>query len=310
MKIYLLSFFVLLSVTLKAQEETVVLKTPTGHVYGTLKMPEIKTNIPVVLFIAGSGPTDRNGNQPRMQNNSLKMLSEGLCKNGIAVLSYDKRGIAESAVKDWDESDMTLDVYIDDASQWVDFLAKDKRFSNIIIAGHSEGSLIGMIASGKNKRVNKFISIAGPGLPLDEILKEQMEKQPQMVKDLVNPIIDKLKAGQKVDSISPLLISLFRPSVQPFLISCFQYDPRTEISKLTIPVLIIQGTTDIQVSVNHADLLVEANPKAKKRIIENMNHILKDCTSTEQMIQLGTYTNPDIPLNKEIVPDMVQFIQN
>ena len=98
MKIILFSLLLYLGLSnLMAQEEAVVLQTPTGDIYGTLLTPERNNNLPVVLLIAGSGPTDRNGNNPLMTNNSLKMLAELLAKNGIASLRYDKRGISASA---------------------------------------------------------------------------------------------------------------------------------------------------------------------------------------------------------------------
>jgi len=96
---------------------------------------------PVVLLLSGSGPTDRNGNSPMLpgKNNSLQMLAEGLASNGIASLRYDKRGVGESAGAMVAESDLRFETYIDDAVAWCEQLHKDKRFSAVVIAGHSEG---------------------------------------------------------------------------------------------------------------------------------------------------------------------------
>lgn len=290
------------------KEDSVVLQTLTGNIYGTLRIPETQQAVPVVLLIAGSGPTDRNGNQPMMQNNSLKMLSESLSAKGVAALSFDKRGIGESRESGKKEEDLKFDDYVNDVRLWIDWLAKDKRFSGIIVAGHSEGSLIGMIACENNPKVSRFISIAGSGVPADQIIKEQMEKQPQQVKDLVFPIINELKAGKLVANVNPLLNSLLRPSIQPYLIFWFRYDPQTEIKKLTIPVFIVQGTTDIQVPEKHADLLAAANPKAEKKIIENMNHVLKSCNTYDQQTQVAVYTDPDLPLKPELVTSILSFI--
>ncbi|GHT39226.1 alpha/beta hydrolase [Bacteroidia bacterium] len=307
-KTFILIFCLLLSLHLVAQEENIVLNTPTGAIYGTLYVPETQSTVPAVLLIAGSGPTDRNGNQPMMQNNSLKMLAEDLGQQGIATIRFDKRGIGESRAAGGKEEDLRFDYYIDDVRLWINLLAKDTRFSSVTVAGHSEGSLIGMIASENNARVKSFISIAGSALPADEIIREQLENQPQPVKDMVFPILEKLKQGEQVSDVSPALYSLFRPSVQPYMISWMKYHPQTEIKKLTVPVLIIQGTNDIQVSVNHADLLANANPKAEKKLIESMNHVLKKCDSKEQLVQLAVYTNPELPLAEGIISAMVEFI--
>lgn len=304
---------VTLSAQLLVREEPIILNTETGTIYGTLKIPESKSPIPIAIIIAGSGPTDRNGNSQLTQNNAYKMLSDDLFYNGIATLCFDKRGIAESKKAMKDESEISFNDYINDVREWIDLLSKDKRFSDIIIIGHSEGSLIGMIASENNSIVKKYISIAGMGTPFDVILKEQMEKQlseqPQAVKDTIFSYIDKLKKGETISNVPPALNALFRPSVQPYMISIMKYDPQVEIAKLTIPVLILQGTTDIQVTVEHADILSAATPKAKKVVITNMNHILKDCKSNDMQEQVQTYNNLNIPLNKEIGKVIIDFIK-
>jgi alpha/beta superfamily hydrolase len=208
-KVYILSLLCILSFSISAQllltEEPAVLTTGTGDIYGTLKVPVNNKPIPVALIIVGSGPTDRNGNQPQMKNNSLKMLSDALFYNNIATLCFDKRGIAESKAAGKNEADLRFDDYVDDVRSWIDYLAKDKRFSEIVIIGHSEGSLIGMIAAQNDKRASKYISIAGIGEPAANVLKEQLEKQmatqPQIAKDMVFSYIDKLEKGETIAEV-------------------------------------------------------------------------------------------------------------
>lgn len=313
-----LFLLLLLSLSISAQlivsEEPIVLKTKTGDIFGSLKAPISKTPVPIAIIIAGSGPTDRNGNSQLTQNDAYKMLSDELFYSGIATLCFDKRGIAASQSAMKEESDIRFENYIEDVKEWIDLLSNDKRFSNIIIIGHSEGSLIGMIAAENNPKVTKYISIAGMGVPFDVILKEQLEKQlagqPQATKDLIFSYLDKLKQGETISNVPPTLNALFRPSVQPYMISVMKYNPQEEIAKLTIPTLIIQGTTDIQVPIEHANLLSVANPKAQKVIIENMNHVLKDCKSSDMAEQKATYSNKSIPLNKEVGKVIINFIKN
>lgn len=260
--------------------------------------------IPVALIIAGSGPTDRDGNNPMMKNNSLKILASELSKNGIATLRYDKRGIAESKAAGKSESDLRFDDYVNDAKGWIQLLKQDKRFSKVIVIGHSEGSLIGMLAG---TTANKFISIAGAGQSADKILKEQLSSQPKEVQDLSFPMIDSLQNGKTIDNVPPILNSLFRPTVQPYMISWFKYDPQNEIKKLSIPTLILQGTNDIQVSVEDAKRLSNANPKAELVLIYNMNHIFRIIDGDRQ-INLATYSKGNLPIANELVKSITDFI--
>lgn len=291
------------------QVERTILHTATGDIFGTLLLPVKNHHIPVVLLIAGSGPTDRDGNNPVMKNNSLKMLAEGLQKAGIATLRFDKRGIGESGNAMKKESDLRFEDYVKDVKEWIKLLSKDRRFTKVIVAGHSEGSLIGMIAVQNEKKVAKFISISGAGQCADTLLKEQLSSQPTELKLSVYSMIDSLKHGDTLTNVPSMLYTLFRPSVQPYMISWFKYDPQIEIKKVTIPILIIQGTKDIQVSVHQADLLSAAVPASEKCIIEDMNHVLKTSISTDRSVQIKTYNDPDLPLNAELVYDIVRFIK-
>lgn len=292
-----------------AQFETVVqLETKTGTLEGTLFVPNGVEDFPVVLIIAGSGPTDRDGNNPAMKNNSLKMLATELLKKGIASLRYDKRGIGKSIKSGTKEKNLRFEHYISDAKGWIELLKKDERFNGIIVIGHSEGSLLGMVAS-QEKGVDKFISIAGPGQSADKILKDQLKLQPPEVLKIALPIIDKLVKGETVSNVNPMLYSLFRPSIQPYMISWFKYDPSQEIAKLKIPVLIIQGSTDIQVSERDAKMLAEANWKAEKKIIKGMNHIFKE-VELDRLENIQTYNQPKLPIKQKLTEAVVGFIKN
>ena len=303
-----LSFFI--SFQLFGQKEEIVnITSETGIIEGTLLTPRALIKVPVVLIIAGSGPTDRNGNNPMMTNNSLKMLANSLAENKIASLRYDKRGIGKSKNAIIKEEDLRFENYIDDAESWIEFLKKDKRFNQIIIAGHSEGSLIGMIAS-LNKNTGKFISVAGAGKPAGNVLKMQLESQNEYVKTESYTIIEELEKANIVKDVPVILNSLFRLSVQPYLISWFKYNPKEEIKKLkNIPVLIIQGTTDIQVTVEDAEKLHNSNPNSKLEIIEGMNHILKEAPLNREL-NIETYNNEDLPIKSELMDIIVNFIKS
>ena len=300
----------LLSVGIFAQDDEYVLKTATGDISGTLTFPADLKTAPVVLIIAGSGPTDRDGNSVMgLKTNAYKYLADDLAKNGIACVRYDKRGIAKSRQAMTSEDNLRFETYINDVVDWVSFLRNDTRFSRIILAGHSEGSLIGIVAAEKTK-ISGLISISGVAVPADQILKEQLKgKLPPLLAMESNKILDSLKAGKTIKIISPELNSLYRPSVQPYMISWIKYNPAIEISKLKIPVLILQGTTDLQVSPENAQLLKNANTGARLRIYENMNHVLKECGQDIQA-NMSTYNNPDLPLKSGLVEEMVDFVSS
>ncbi|KAF2510001.1 alpha/beta hydrolase [Flavobacterium zhairuonense] len=288
------------------KETNVTLKINIDQLYGTLTVPDVTKKCPVALIISGSGPTDRDGNNPKMKNNSLKMLAEALAKSGIASLRYDKRGIGESKASAPTESTLVFENYTEDAKSWINFLKQDKRFSQLTVIGHSEGSLIGMIAGAK---ANKFISIAGAGESADKLLKEQISsKSNKQIEEMTFPIIDSLKAGNKVNKVDPLLNSLFRPSIQPYLISWFKYDPQTEIKKLTVPVLILQGSSDLQVSITDAENLSKANTNAELVIVDKMNHILK-IIDGDNKANFDSYNNETLPISEVLTNKIVSFIK-
>jgi pimeloyl-ACP methyl ester carboxylesterase len=288
-------------------ETPVTLETKTGNIYGTLTTPIQTKSSPLIIIIAGSGPTDRDGNTIMIKgkNNSLKYLANELGNAGISSIRYDKRGIGESKSAMKSEADLRFDDYVNDVRDWVNKFKKDNRFSEIIIAGHSEGSLIGMIAA--NGHADKYISISGAGEKAGTLIKKQLETQSLEIQDYSNLAIDSLEAGFVVKKINPLLYSLFRPSVQPYLISWFKYDPQTEIKKLKIPVLILQGDNDVQVSEDDAKLLSKAQPKATLAIIPNMNHILK-IVEGDKVQNIKSYSDASLPISDELLRAIVGFV--
>jgi uncharacterized protein len=298
--------FAVSTIEMGQTEEILKLKTETGEIEGTLAMPDSNLPVPVVLIIAGSGPTDRDGNNPVMKNNSLKMLSAELAKKGIASLRYDKRGIAKSQAAGIKEADLRFELYINDAADWIKLLGQNKKFSQVVVIGHSEGSLIGMVAS-QDQKVAKFISLAGAGQAADQIIREQLKAQPPFVLEQSTPILDELVKGNTVENVPPMLNALFRPSVQPYMISWFKFDPQIEITRVKKPVLIVQGTTDIQVSVDDAKRLQAAKPDAKMILIEGMNHIFKNAEA-DRMKNMQTYNQPDLQINAELIDVIYKFV--
>lgn len=286
-------------------EKPITLKTAAGDISGTLTLPDRKGG-PVALIIAGSGPTDRNGNSMFTNNNSLQMLAHALANAGIASVRFDKRGVAKSAQALKSEADLRFEDYIKDAAAWIQLLKKDKQFNGVIVIGHSEGSLIGMVAAA-TAGAKKFVSIAGTARPIDEILMEQLQTSSKELHDMSVPIVDSLKKGLLVTNVDKKLATIFRPSVQPYMISWLKFNPQKEIKKLNMPVLLVQGTNDIQVPVEDAKLLSAAKPAAQLKLIQNMNHVLKQVEGDREA-NAATYKNPNLPLSPGLVDAIAGFI--
>lgn len=234
------------------------------------------------------------------------MLAEELAERGIASVRYDKRGVAESAKAAVSEADLRFEMFIDDARSWIDQISADERFGSVIVLGHSIGGLIGNVVA-QDDDVDGLISLAGSGETLGEAIRRQIRAQSEELYIQTDSIASILENGGEVDDVPGLLMTVFRPALQPYLRSVFQYDPVEEIRKVDKPVLILNGTTDLQIRVKDAEMLHQAAPNAELKIIEGMNHVLKDAPA-DRMANLMTYYNSDLPLSDGLVDSIVSFI--
>ena len=309
-RLFLLMTALLFAASVSA-EEPMVLRAEKCDLYGTLAVPESGSRT-VALIIAGSGATDRDGNNRAagLITDCYKQLSDSLVANGYAALRYDKRAIAASTSPEITEAELSFDDYINDAVAWADLLAAGERFDRVVLIGHSEGSLIALAAAKRTDKVAAVISLAGPGEPIDQTLRRQLATQPEPYKTECYRIIDERKAGRMVEDASAELAALFRKSVQPFLISEMRYNPADEARMLRVPLLIVQGTTDIQVETTDAARLFMAQRMARMVMIDDMNHVLKICPTTNPQQQMATYMNPSLPIAAKLVRAVVDFMGN
>ncbi|AXA94653.1 alpha/beta hydrolase [Massilia sp. YMA4] len=291
------------------QEEAIALRTPSGTLNGTLRLPAGGKPVGVVLIIAGSGPTDRDGNNALAgRNDSLKLLAEALAGAGYASVRYDKRGVGQSSGAGLDEAALRLDMYVDDAAAWVSKLNGSGRFRAVVIAGHSEGALIGMLAA-QRANVASFISLAGSADGLGTLLRKQLASQlpPALAADNER-ILQAIERGVTTDAVPAPLQALYRPSVQPYLISSVRYVPAREIGKLKVPVLLVQGTTDLQVGVEQVRALQAAKPDACLALLPGMNHVLKEVPA-DVAAQQRSYGDPALPLHPALPAAIESFLR-
>ncbi|MDM8349725.1 alpha/beta hydrolase [Pseudomonas sp. sp1636] len=291
-------------------QRPISLETGLGTLHGTLVRPQSATPVPVALLIAGSGPTDRDGNNPAGgHNDSLKRLARTLAKHGIASVRYDKRGVAASRAATPDERDLSVEQYVADVVAWGRLLKADATFSRLILTGHSEGALIASLAA-PAAGADALISIAGSSRPIDQVLREQLHyRLPPPLLAQSHRLLDSLLAGRPIDAVPAALHVLFRPSVQPYLISLLRQKPSAAFARLRIPALIVQGSHDIQVGVADAEALKAAKTDAQLEIIEGMNHVLR-IVPLDMKAQLASYDNPRLPLARLLAERVVGFIEH
>lgn len=293
----------------QTREEPIMLRTQNCDIQGSLLIPLGIEKMEVVLIVGDSGPTDRNGNQNFMVNNALKMYAVALAEEGIASLRFDKRGVAASRIKGGAE--VTFREYVDDIKDWIAMLRNDRRFSKVVIAGHTEGALAALVAISENCAVDGYISINGMGNSTDCVIKEQLSRnQTSQVKQVISSIIDKLNEGEITENPPVYLRNSLSVPMQKYLIPLFAYHPREMIKSIRTPILLMHGDKDIQISPEESKVLHTGNNRAKLVIVNNMNHILKECETMDRDQQLETFTDPSIPLADKLVDESVRFIKS
>ncbi|MBV8838496.1 MAG: alpha/beta fold hydrolase [Alphaproteobacteria bacterium] len=279
----------------------------TAGLAGTLLKPANVEKPPVVLLIAGSGPTDRNGNQGGAGPGPLRLLAEALAERGIASLRFDKRGIGRST-SNMREDQLDLDAFVDDADAWVKFLAARSDLGPLAVAGHSEGGLIG-IRLAQRRLVAGLVLLATPGRRLSQLLREQLGSAlPQPLRDEAFTTLAALERGETVTNVSAPLMPLFRPSVQPFLRSEIAMDPAAELARLRVPTLVVSGGHDLQVTAADAQALAQARPDARRFDVAEMNHVLK-AAPAGRAEQQAAYSDPQLPLMAGLVDAIASFVK-
>jgi pimeloyl-ACP methyl ester carboxylesterase len=285
---------------------------PLGSLAGTLV--DAGQGTPVVLMIPGSGPTDRDGNSPMgMTASSIRLLAEALAVKGVSSVRIDKRGLGGSKGAVADGNDVTIGDYASDTHSWVAAIQARTGARCVWVLGHSEGALVALAAAQDPRGICGVISVSGAGRRLSDVIREQLRANPANAPllDSAMTALDALDRGEHVDvtGLHPALRKLFAPQVQGFLIDMFRHDPAQLAASLTVPLLIVQGERDIQLSVVDAKALAAAQPKAKLVLIPRMNHVLKGVDSDDRAANLATYADPSLPVDSGLVDAIVKFVK-
>ncbi len=286
--------------------QAINLATPTGTLSGTW----MRAGKIAALIIAGSGPTDRDGNSVlNLRSNAYKLLAEGLAAEGISTLRYDKRGVGASQAALTAEKDLRFETYVDDARAWSHELAVRSGVERVWLIGHSEGALIAEKVAEHNPEICGLILISGAGRRAADVLREQLKTSlPDSLKQQAFDALLELESGRTIASPPPPLLGLFRPSVQPYLISWLSLDPAAILAILKQPVFILQGDTDLQVSVEDAGRLAAARVDTHLAILNGVNHVLK-VAPLERAANMATYNDPELPLAPGVLDTVLHWIR-
>jgi len=282
---------------------------------GTLTLPaKMSGKLPVALIVAGSGPTDRNGNSAgpmRAQNSSnlYAILAWQLAERGVASVRYDKRIIGDNLAK-VDLAATSIDDFVADVAAGAKALAADPRFSRVVLLGHSEGAELVLQAVNRGAPAAGIVMAAGAGRPILVVLREQLSKQlppPEIVK--WDSAFARYLRGEEPGDVHQALRPMFLPQYRKFMHTWIAYDPAAEIARAKVPVLVVQGGRDLQVSEVDARLLKGAQPAATLVVIPAANHVFRAAASDDRMAQLRLYTDPTIPIVPELTPTIANWIK-
>ncbi len=285
---------------------------PRGPLAGTLVDPG--KDAPAVLIIPGSGPTDRDGNNPLgVKGGVYRQLAEALAAKNIATLRIDKRGMFGSKAAIADANDVTIAAYAADAHAWVDMVRAKTGRSCVWLLGHSEGSLVALKAAQDPNGICGVILVSGAGRPYGDVIRAQLRANPANAPLLApgEAAIDQLEAGKRVDgaTLPAPLQPLFRDNVQGFLIEAFSYDPAKLVGAIKLPVLILQGDKDLQVAVTDAELLKRGQPAATLKLLPGVNHVLKPVPGDDRATNVATYGNADLAISPTVPDAIAAFVR-
>ena len=300
---YIALAIIILTLKLNAQNYSESNISINENIYGSIVEPKSISNSSLVIFIGGSGPIDRDGNQSFMKCDMFKKLAYSLSKKGISSFRYDKRVVTQIRKGKLDKK-ITFNDFVSDAIAIIDFF--ESKYNSIVIAGHSQGSLVGLLSI--KEGVSGFISLSGAGRTIDMVIEDQISKTAPMLLEDTKKIFKILRSGKITEDFPLPLYSLFNIEIQPFLISWMQYDPKKIIAKIPIPSLIINGDNDLQVDEKEAKLLYNSAQNSEILIVKNMNHVLVEIEGDE-LKNVKSYNNPELKISEIVIEKIVEFIE-
>src|SRR6201996_8128523 len=282
-----------------------------AFLYGSFLRPVNKNNYSAVLILPEAG-ADRNGNatDQEVKPDTYQELAEALAATGIASVRIDKRGVGQSAKAIAREDDLRFDTYVDDAVRWIKFLQAQPHVCCVAVFGHSESALVAALAA-KKVKVCAIIEASGASRPFAAVmagqLKTALDPGPLAKDDYDQAvkILDQLTAGKPVASPPAKLDPLFRPSVQPYLISWLNVSP-VDALKTNTPVLILQGSSDFQMTADDPRRLSTAPKNVKVVMVPGADHDLKIRVASASKLDVGQARN----LSPQVAASIQTFLDS
>lgn len=229
---------------------------PVGYIQGK--------KVPVVVMVTGSGPQNRDSEI--YEHKPFLIIADYLARNGYATLRYDDRCVGKSTGRF--QAETTKEV-AKDAALAVKYLRDTKKFSKIGVLGHSEGGNVAFML-GADKLIDFAITMAGVGVQGNECLYQQ-------------GIAIAKQSGQEYQLTKEQLREYLIGTMSPWYEFFLDYDPASDISKTTCPVLVMNGEKDLQVIASSNVEAIKGNlPKNKKsqvKIYPGLNHLFQECTT-------------------------------
>ncbi|HWB44122.1 MAG TPA: alpha/beta fold hydrolase [Hyphomicrobiaceae bacterium] len=291
-----------------AMDEQVV---DIGGLSATYTRPQGAPRAPHAVIIAGSGPTDRDGNnQAGLRTDTYKLLAHALAERGIATVRYDKRGVGGSAALLRSERDLTVDLFAADAVKVATWTRERAHGAPLVLIGHSEGGVVALLAA-KRAGAKALVLLATPGRPYGVILREQFSRPgvPRAMNLAAVQVIGSLEQGKEVPNIDPALALVFRPTAQPFLISIMKIDPAERLRALHLPTMVVGGGLDVQIGKTDFDALTGIGASDDAYWDPTMGHTLKEMSPNAQSLRRA-YTDPTLPLSVGLAERIGKFISD
>lgn len=296
-----------------ATAELMVVPGPYGNLEGeAIIVADAKA---AIVIVPGAGQIDRDGNSgAALESDSYRMLAEGLAHAGFSTLRIDKRGSFGSRNAIAIPEDVSIASQAADLGLWQQALAERAGTRCVWIAGHNEGGLVALLAANGEVKPCGLLLLATPGRPIRELMIEKSMTDPLDAPSLAETDrilsdLRKRKADDPKMFEAALLQMIKSPIINPVgerhLVDLLGYDPAEIARKVTLPVLILRGDRDVQVTLVDSKLLASVMPQASVVELSGMTHMLKQDVPG---VRFATYRNPKLPLAPEIVPTIADFI--
>ena len=293
------------------QRDTVLSFTNgTMTLEGTLQLPAGTGPWPAVVIIAGSGPTDRNGNSPAgVSSDTYLLLAQALAERGVASYRYDKRVLPSRKGTIANPMAMTLADFAADAAAAARMLRGRSDIGPVLFLGHSEGGTLAIMAAADGAPVSGLVLVSTAGRDISTIMREQIARQvpPALLAAFDTAWAGYIGSDTAVKAPAGLEV-LFQPGARAFMKHWQSIDPVALLRGISIPVLVVQGETDVQVTAADAKRLGSARPDVRVVLLPGVNHVLRLHSGATMAEQAATYTDKSLPLAPAVTPAIADFV--